>query len=323
MKKVMFLMCGMPCVVYAGDWWCNYYSPGYQADYSGGTITCPGLIAGTYDFGENCSTKKYGCFEIDDEDAGDKNGKYVAIIGCKTCSSGYELSVLSSSESADLTSECQALSFEVCKEEENVSDLEQTECVDSGWEDYSLVYQRNYKRAWNGSTCINVQAVYRCNAGYYGIDGMSSSASGCTMCPDATGVYTNTDLIEVASVLNGHIYSRPGNNATVGECWLKADSYYDLSGRYNYEGMCYQDGTVGVDCSAVSGVCTTSSGTVATIVNGVKTNVSGGTYCWCNVGTKSFYLANQSSYCSNGCPNACSSWVNNDTNGVATNLGCQ
>lgn len=178
---------------------------------------------------------------------------------------------------------------------------------------------------------MNIQYVYRCNVGYYGISSEAGSASGCSICPDATDVYVDSALSQYATVSGGYITSVPGANGSMAQCYLKGGTYYDAIGTYKYAGVCYQDGTAGaaggsssggVDCSFVVGVCTNSSGTAGAIVSGTKSNVSGGTNCWCNVAGKSFFLANLNTYCSNACASACSSWVANDTNSVATKLGC-
>ncbi len=166
---------------------------------------------------------------------------------------------------------------------------------------------------------MNIQYVYRCNVGYYGISSEAGSASGCSICPDATDVYVDSALSQYATVSGGYITSVPGANGSMAQCYLKGGTYYDAIGTAGAAGG---SSSGGVDCSFVVGVCTNSSGTAGAIVSGTKSNVSGGTNCWCNVAGKSFFLANQNTYCSNACASACSSWVANDTNSVATKLGC-
>ncbi|MDE6481596.1 MAG: hypothetical protein K2L25_02120 [Alphaproteobacteria bacterium] len=84
-----------------------------------------------------------------------------------------------------------------------------------------------YSGTWDSSTntCKKKQSAYECTAGYYGT--ATAINTGCTQCPEATGIYTDSARTNKAR----------GTSATAaktqGECYLPIGTYYDSSGVFN------------------------------------------------------------------------------------------
>ncbi|MDR0741693.1 MAG: hypothetical protein LBF28_02875 [Rickettsiales bacterium] len=75
-------------------------------------------------------------------------------------------------------------------------------------------------------TCSSRSTRYRCKGGYYGtVNG--STAPTCTQCPQADGIYTDSDR-----TIKARGTSTAGSNGTVGTCTLPAGTYYDSTGTF-------------------------------------------------------------------------------------------
>lgn len=106
-------------------------------------------------------------------------------------------------------------------------------CQDVSWQTYGTGYQRytNNKCDCSGSTATcKATYSYQCDVGYYGSS--TNGTSGCTKCPTATGVYTNSARTTLASTT-----STAGTTSVTG-CNIPAGTYYDVTGTFTLTSKC-------------------------------------------------------------------------------------
>jgi hypothetical protein len=80
-------------------------------------------------------------------------------------------------------------------------------------------------------TCRNRTTKYRCAAGYYGSS--TDGISGCTQCPEANGIYTDS-----ANTIKAHGTADAGSEA-VELCKLLSGTYHDICGSFVTAAACY------------------------------------------------------------------------------------
>lgn len=106
-------------------------------------------------------------------------------------------------------------------------------CTNVSWQAYGTGYQRytSKKCDCSGSTatCQSTYS-YQCAAGYYGSS--TNGTSGCTKCPTATGIYTDSARTTLASTT-----STDGTTSVTG-CNIPSGTYYDTTGTFTLTSKC-------------------------------------------------------------------------------------
>ncbi|MCM1294313.1 MAG: hypothetical protein NC311_02010 [Muribaculaceae bacterium] len=201
---------------YCDDW--GDYSA-LKSEYSNCTDKTSALIGAN-----NCATmnqtESFMWHETD--------GKCYYVQSCATCPSGYSL------EYIDEDTTGIALDY-LCwyepDEDINKEPYPYHTCVkncpdDTDWAASGTGYQ---KQTVYNTDCV-ASTKYRCAAGYYGSS--TNGTSGCTRCPNWTGVYTNSTKTILA---RGN--SSAGATSITG-CYISAGTYYDTTGTFKITSTC-------------------------------------------------------------------------------------
>lgn len=200
MKKSFFVFMGV-CAISL----CNASAYGYCNDFSDvAQVTGGGawVIA-------NCTPERaYGdphCATLDYTLSfylGDDDGTCRYVESCATCPSGYELDSYATEYKVG----------DVCYVGDGDINGNDQDILDNFYVEYYA--------------CHKVSAS--CAAGYYG-------TSGCTQCPTWTGVYTNS-----ARTVLARGTSIAGDNKTISDCYIASGTYYDATGTFKLNGICYR-----------------------------------------------------------------------------------
>ena len=165
-------------------------------------------------------------------------GKVTGVASCYTCNPGYELV---KNPSASGITACSSTG-DPNEDSGGVGHYDYTECVknctasncaSTNWVAKSTGYEtRTYRScsATGTSGTCNSTTQYRCAAGYYGSS--TNGTSGCTQCPQWTGVYTNSGKTTLARGT-----SSAGTTAITG-CYVAPGTYYDATGTFKTTTNC-------------------------------------------------------------------------------------
>lgn len=150
-----------------------------------------------------------------------KNGnKYYIYSPCISCKSPYTKTQVTFPQCGS------SIYFTACK-------CMCTDCNSESWANYGTGYQRNISRTCDcssGSARCQTSYSYRCAAGYYGTS--SNGTSGCTQCPTASGVYTDSARKTLAR-------GTSTNGATdITDCYITSGTYYDATGTFKWTSKC-------------------------------------------------------------------------------------
>lgn len=133
-------------------------------------------------------------------------GQIIRVGTCNSCTSGTR-TLHNSGVSCDGGNEITYYSCDICTTTE--------------WTAASTGYQ---SRKYCASSSDTGTVEYRCASGYYGTS--SNGTSGCTQCPEATNIYTNS-----ARTTRARGTSAAGTTSSA-NCYLPQGTYYDASGTF-------------------------------------------------------------------------------------------
>jgi len=154
-----------------------------------------------------CTAKVYACAWLKSQP---EKARYQT---CAACATGYQL------KSTTVSYGGCSLRYNTCEKEDTTVVSCTTTCNDSPWIPSDIKYMQKKKYTCSNKKCVAFQTLYRCAAGYYGINNQSTNKSGCERCPE-----------------NGN--SIPGDNATDTRCFIGGGSTDD-TGTYSYISQCY------------------------------------------------------------------------------------
>ena len=249
---------------------------------------------GAWDFGED--SELFGTMGV--------------MYSCTACASGYELTTDYGPFLFGNTSQVSCTSIlnttiKTCTPINNsgtTGSCTSSNCVsDTAWTTYNATYLKKTNRSCSSDkTTCNETTIYKCNQGYYGKN-TQTKPNGCNECPKyivgTTRYATTTPSQGATTVEQCYVVAEDGVTEFTDDTGIYVMSPYSVP-----LNACYYD----LACT-VTPVCSTTSGTINSIVSGTKTNSTSGTYCWCNVNSKSFMRVNFSTYehCNSGCLAAC------------------
>lgn len=180
--------------------------------------------------GRNCKTYTGMCVYQD--------GRALGVASCSSCNPGYELVQGTSGITAcapydytdikDNSSGVSSYYYTYCTKNCNT-----TTCAPTSWTALRTGYETRTNRtcsATGASGTCNSATQYRCAAGYYGSS--TNGTSGCTQCPQWTGVYTNSGKTTLARGT-----SSAGTTAITG-CYVAPGTYYDATGTFKITSNC-------------------------------------------------------------------------------------
>ena len=197
--------------------------------------TCPG---GETNFGwypsadplsRNCASYSAACVHYD-KAAGS------SVATCTACNPGYEITQASSGitacsmleDGSDQAPSSGRYNYTYCTKNCN-----STTCAPTSWTALRTGYETRTNRTCSATgtsgTC-NSTTQYRCAAGYYGSS--TNGTSGCTQCPQWSGVYTNSGKTTLARGT-----SSAGTTAITG-CYVAPGTYYDATGTFKTTSNC-------------------------------------------------------------------------------------
>lgn len=178
----------------------------------------------------NCADYTAMCVYLD--------GKETGVASCRTCKPGYELeqglagiSACAPENYTDIGDNGGGVSrydYTSCTKNCNT-----TTCASTSWTAKGTGYETRINRtcsATGASGTCNSITEYRCAAGYYGSS--TNGTSGCTQCPQWTGVYTNPDKTTLARGT-----SSAGTTAITG-CYVTPGTYYGAIGTFKTTSNC-------------------------------------------------------------------------------------
>ncbi|MBD5400807.1 hypothetical protein HDR61_03640 [bacterium] len=183
--------------------------------------SCDGkTIKGTRGTSVNCENYTETCYPLNTSDL---SQGYYKVINCTSCKGSYTKQTHSST-TEPICPNITTTSCDYC------TCSCQTTWTTSG---ANTGYER---RTHNGSSacdcsgstakCTVTTMEYRCAAGYYGTAN-STGTSGCTRCPAATNVFTNS-----AKTTKAQGTTNDGGRELLSSCYLAPGTYYDNTGTF-------------------------------------------------------------------------------------------
>lgn len=148
-------------------------------------------------------------------------GGIYKVQSCASCNAGYAMRTIGSLTIPDCSTVKTA--YKTC-------DIKCDNCISIDWTDSAVGYQRYTSKVCNSDSSCSVSYSYRCAVGYWGTS--SNGTSGCSLCPEWTGVYTNS-----ARTTNVRGTSSVGTTEITG-CYVASGTYYDVTGTFNTNGNC-------------------------------------------------------------------------------------
>ena len=150
----------------------------------------------------------------------DNVNRYFRYQTCTKCKDGYWLNTISGETMPDATGGRCGYTYSACYAKQTCSN-----CESFNWATWNYFYQRKVDAScdYKTGTCSK-NTYYRCGPGYYGTP--TNEATGCTKCPKALGVFTNSARTVLADTI-----SVTGTTDS-SYCYLPDGEYYDAKGKF-------------------------------------------------------------------------------------------